>query len=194
MASSRTLAEFAFLGRAQMGEKSTMKLYKLTDENGQTKNATQWGEGVEHAATGDAAQDLCSDGWIHAYESPLLAVLLNPIHANFRNPILWEAEGEVEKRDGQLKVGCRKLRTLQKIPLPKIKTEQRVKFAVFCAQAVYDDAVWHTWAKNWLSGKDRSAGAAAEAARAAEAWAAENATRITHKKIDLIALAEKAVS
>jgi hypothetical protein len=50
-----------------------MKLYKLTDENGQTKNHTQWGENISHSASGDSNQDLCSNGWIHAYESSLLA-------------------------------------------------------------------------------------------------------------------------
>jgi hypothetical protein len=40
-----------------------MKLYKLTDEHGQTRGGTQWGEGVTHTATGTGTE-LCSDGWI----------------------------------------------------------------------------------------------------------------------------------
>ena len=68
-----------------------LTLYKLTNENGQTYNKTQWGEGVVHTA--DGTGNLCSKRWIHAYADPLLAVLLNPIHANFHNPQLWEAEG-----------------------------------------------------------------------------------------------------
>ena len=76
------------------------KLYKLTDENGQTRGGTQWGPGVSHSGTGCGG--LCSPGWIHAYEHPLVAVLLNPIHGKFRQPRMWEAEGEIALRDGGL--------------------------------------------------------------------------------------------
>ena len=153
------------------------KLYKLTDSRGQTRGNTQWGEGIAHVAQGDAGQDLCSDGWIHAYESPLLAVLLNLIHANFADPQLWKAEGEIGKRDGQLKVGCRRLKTLNRIDLPQVTTNQRVAFGILCAKEVCRDTSWNRWADDWLSGKDRSAGAEAwawarrAAAAEAAAWA-----------------------
>jgi hypothetical protein len=48
-----------------------MKLYKLTDQNAQTMNNTQWGPGVTHETDGRWA--LCGPGWLHAYEHPLLA-------------------------------------------------------------------------------------------------------------------------
>lgn len=63
-----------------------MRLYKLTNQNGQTYNQTQWGENVSHSGTGQG--ELCGPGWIHAYTSPLLATLFNPIHAAFSNPQL----------------------------------------------------------------------------------------------------------
>jgi hypothetical protein len=148
-----------------------MKIYKLTDENGRTRGNTQWGEGVTHRATGRGTE-LCSDGFIHAYEHPLLAVLLNPIHADFANPQLWEAKGRIALRDGQLKCGCKKLTTIRQIPLPEITNEQRVRFAIGCAWQVYDAPAWRSWATGWLTGKDRSERAAAEAAAAAEARAA----------------------
>jgi hypothetical protein len=146
----------------------TMKLYKLTDENGMTWGRTQWGEGVTHEATGPMDAPLCSNGWIHAYEHPLLAVLLNPIHADFDKPRLWEAEGEIGLRDGQLKCGCRKLTTVRELSVPKMTTEQRVKFAILCAKTVEKGVAWNAWADGWLNGKDRSEEAAA-------AWAAEAA-------------------
>ena len=52
-----------------------MKCYKLTDSAGRTHGDTQWGAGTRHEATGVATRGLCSDGWIHAYESPELAAL-----------------------------------------------------------------------------------------------------------------------
>ena len=147
------------------------KLYKLTDEDGRTRNGTQWGPGVSHSGTGEG--ELCGPGWIHAYEHPLIAVLMNPIHANFKNPRLWEAEGEIARRDGQLKCGCKTLTTVREIPLPEITTEMWVRFAIMCVKEVCTaDIAWNAWADKWLSGEDRSAAVAARAAARAAAWAA----------------------
>jgi len=93
--------------------------YKLTTQEGKTRNETQWGENLTHEATGDIKQDLCSDAWIHAYTHPLLAVLMNPAHADIENPILWEGKGEGEAKFESLKCGFRKFTTLKKIPLPE---------------------------------------------------------------------------
>jgi hypothetical protein len=41
---------------------------------------------------------LCGPGWLHAYESPLVAAFMNPIHADFRKPRLFEAEGKIGNR------------------------------------------------------------------------------------------------
>jgi hypothetical protein len=163
-----------------------MKLYKLTDSEGYTRrgerNETKWGVGVTHRATGRGG--LCTSGVIHAYEHPLLASFMNPIHADVKNPILWHAEGEVTHREGQLKCGVRELTTLHKARLPKITQEQRVRISIYCALTQYNDPAFVKWANDWLSGKDRSKEAAwaaaaaawaAEAAAAAEAWAAARA-------------------
>jgi len=104
-----------------------MKLYKLTDENGMTRDDTTWGEGV-------------TEDVIHAYRNENLAYFLNPIHANFRNPILWEAEGDVVVEDWG-KVGCFALRTIKRLDAPwwvggSKEKIVRVAFAVLCAEAV----------------------------------------------------------
>lgn len=184
-----------------------MRLYKLTDRDGQTHGGTQWGEGIEHTAPGTG--DLCSSGWIHAYTGSetdpgagaLLAVLLNPIHSDFRNPRLWEADGDVGKTDAGLKVGCTRLRTMWEIPAPELTTNQRVRFAVLCALATCPEtsqgARFREWANSWLNGTDRSAqaGWSAEAqatpAACAAAWAARAAGVV--RELDLAALARKAV-
>ena len=145
------------------------KLYKLTDENGQTRNNTQWGEGMTHSGTGEG--ELCSEGWIHAYTHPLLAVLFNPIHADFETPRLWEARGTGESKSDGLKVGFQSITTIKEIPLPKITTIQRIAFTILVAKKVYKNAKWNEWADKWLSGENRAARAAAyaRAANAAEA-------------------------
>ena len=142
-------------------------LCKLTDENGRTCNNTQWGEGITHTSSGEG--NLCSSGWIHFYDDPLLAVLLNPIHGNFENPILWEIEvsGAI-KEDHGLKFGANSVTTIKTIKLPIITTEQKVRFAILCSLEVYKEKSFVLWAKNWLSGIDRSAHTAAYAADAAD--------------------------
>jgi hypothetical protein len=150
-------------------------LIKLTDADGRTKNETQWGVGVSHRARGDKSQELCSGGWIHYYEHPVVAVLMNPIHGEFDNPIGWECKpGRIIKRDGQLKAGSRSLTTISRVDLPTLTTEQRVTIAIKCALSVYHSAKFSQWAEGWLAGADRSAEAARAAAKAA-AWASEAA-------------------
>lgn len=134
-------------------------LYKLTDKSGYTKNQTHWAEGTRHEIAKelrDSTQHLCSKHYYHAYENPLVAVFMNPSHADFRKPILWRATGWVSKRDGQIKCGCFTLRTLQQIPLPVLTTNQRVRVAIQCALKKSQTESFKLWAKNWLSGVDRT--------------------------------------
>ena len=178
-------------------------LYKITDANWETKNRTKWGPGVTHTAPGSGA--LCTNGWLHAYLSPELATLLNPIHAAFKDPVLWEAEGEIGARDGQLKVGSAALTTVRTVEAPVFTMEQRVKFAILCAKAVYHDPDFVAWADAWLGGADRSYKAAVwteaeAAARAAEAVAAAEAAAraavwatAATASFDLVAIAKQAL-
>ena len=165
--------------------------YKLTDATDQTHGGCQWGENVTHETNGEG--DLCGSGWLHCYSDPYLAVLLNPIHADFREYHLWVCEGGgTLKNDNGLKLGYTRLTTIKRIDPPKVTPEHRVRFGILSAQHVYADADWNRWADSWLSGADRSAKAARAAeARAAEAaWAAVRAADAA--PIDLIALAREA--
>jgi len=136
-----------------------MKLYKLTDRNNKTQagkiNETVWGPNVTHTASGSGTE-LCTDGVIHAYIDPRLAAILNPIHVNFDQLKLWEAEGEIVAHQGQLIVGVKSLTTIKEIPLPVITDEQKVKFAILCALEVYKEETFVSWANKWLSGEDRT--------------------------------------
>ena len=138
--------------------------YKLTTQEGKTRNETQWGENISHEATGDIKQGLCSDAWIHAYTHPLLAVLMNPAHAMIKNPIHWEGKGEGEAKFEPLKCGFRKFTTLRQIPLPEVTDVQKIAFGILCAKEVYKDSSWNQWADKWLSGEDRTKSSADAAA------------------------------
>ena len=178
--------------------------YKLTDKDGRTYGGCQWGPGVTNKAPGKG--ELCTNGWIHLYTDPLLAVLLNSIHGNFKpdEMLLWTAtaKGRI-KSDHGLKVGAQVVTILEQIPLPEITLEQKIRFAILCAKSVYEEKKFNKWADDWLSGKDRTASAAgaaraASAARApaSAAWAARAASAAASaagKDIDLIMLAHQAV-
>ena len=139
-------------------------LYKLTDLQSQTRNATQWGENVTHELPVRDAYQLCSKQVLHAYVSPELAVLMDPIQASLLpDAILWEAEGDVVTNDGT-KVGCTRLTTLKQIPIPTITLEQRVTFALKCALHVYKEPSWVAWAQAWVANTNRDATAADDAA------------------------------
>jgi len=117
-----------------------MKLYKLTSEGGMTRGDIKWGEGVEHRVPPVENPRLCTEDVIHAYQNANLAYFLNPIHANFKNPILWEADGEVVVGDWG-KVGCFGLRTIKRLDAPRWVGGSKKKlvcvaFAVLCAEAV----------------------------------------------------------
>lgn len=155
-----------------------MKVWKITDKQGQSKHETQWGEGVTHEADGDS-DVLCNEHWLHCYTDPLQAAFFCRSHV-LRCPdvLLWEAEAEGKTLVQYDKMGCAKLTTWHQVPMPEITPEQCVEIAIRCALAVCRESAFVTWAEDWLSGKDRSAAAAAwaaEAAREAAAWAAEAA-------------------
>ena len=157
---------------------TTTRVYKLTKPDLTTYNGFQYVPGQTYTFPGTG--ELCGPGWSHAYTSPQLALLLNPIHGNYTPCRLWEAEGVVGATDLGLKIGCSTLTLRREITVPEVTTEQRVTFAISCALAVYTVPAFSAWTAAWLSGEDRTE-AAAEAARAAAgaaawaAWAAEAA-------------------
>jgi len=156
------------------------KLYKLTDEQGRTRagedNELTWAVGVEHKTAGTGTR-LCTADVIHAYEHPLIAVLMNPVHAMF-NPAtmrLFVAEGEIVAREGQLKCGVHALKVVEEIPVPTLTNKQRVKFVILCAKMVCKDFgglggeySWNIWADIWERIKTETAVEAEWAVRVAE--------------------------
>jgi hypothetical protein len=156
-----------------------MKVYKLTDQKMQTRDGFQYRLNRVRVAPG--VGELCTAGWLHGYSDPLLAVLLNPVHADVQNPRLFEAEASGATQDDcGLKLGVQRLTLRKEIPLPVVTTSQRIRFAILCALGIPQSPEFVRWATRWLSGEDRSpeaAAAAAEAARVAEARAAARAAR-----------------
>jgi len=160
------------------------KYYKLTDQNMQTYKGFQWTLGEWQEAKGNVNKGLCSNAWLYCYDSPLLAVLHNPIHANIKNPRLFEVEIDGEtKNDSGMKRGFRKMRLVKEIDVPKISDIQRIAYGILCAKKAYKNKHWNEWADNWLNNTDRSK-------KNAAAYAADAAART----IALTRLAEKAMT
>ena len=173
-----------------------MKKYKLTDQNLQTYNGFQCELGVKKTTSGEG--NLCSPGWLHYYHSPLLAVLLNPIHANIKSPRLFEIKAEGKHLDDNgLKGGCTEMTLVKELKLPAVTLAQKIAFGILCAKEVEKDVAWNLWADKWLSGEDRSKDAAAAyAAYAARAACAADAAYAAYaeKKLDLKKIAKKAMT
>jgi len=183
--------------------------YKLTKRDLTTYNDTKWvlNEWKETSGLGG----LCNSGWLHCYNSSLLAILLNPIHADITNPKLFkcEVEGECLTNHG-LKEGWTRMRIIEEMEVPQLSEINKIAFGILCALEVNNDEKWVTWANNWLENKDRSkesaaayysANAAAAARYAANAAYAANSAyaadaayyAAASANIDLIKLAEKAM-
>jgi hypothetical protein len=169
-----------------------MKLFKLTDQEGYTRrgnsNQVKWADGHTVTCKSKENPQLCTNDVVHGYKNANLALLLNPQHADIRNPLLWEAEGEIVAEDWG-KIGCFSLTTISKLPIPEWYADEKkrkmvcVAFAILCAEAVLqyfekdypaDDRPRKAIeaAKEYLKNPTvRAAADAADAARAADAAA-----------------------
>jgi hypothetical protein len=118
-----------------------MKLYKLTDKYGETHEGYEFGVvGKIHQKEHKPNPELCSSDVFHAYENQNLAFLMNLGHANFRNPRLFEIDGDICVSDG-LKVGSFQQEVIKELEIPAwvgSKNDKfiRVKFAILCAKEV----------------------------------------------------------
>jgi hypothetical protein len=148
------------------------KIYKLTTQELTTHSGCLWTPGEWKKTSGQGS--LCSSGWLHAYSDPLVAIFMNPSHANISNPILWQGEAQGNFLDDRgLKCGYSEMRILKKIKPYKFTTEKLVEIAIVCAiESGYNDENFIAWACNWMDNSDRSYEAAAAARWAAARWAA----------------------
>ena len=134
-----------------------MKCYKVTDRN-TTSNGMKWGPEVSNTATGKGTV-LCTDGFIHFYRNPILAALMRYRHVPlFSRPTLWESEYSGKVVHEPLKSGSKTLKTVKKIPFPKITKNQRIAIGILCVKkySSKNSPKFVNWANNWLSGKDRT--------------------------------------
>ena len=127
----------------------------------------RWEVGQTYAAS-DYARQLHNRNFFSFYDSPLLAMLHNPIHADISRPRLFEASvwGE-EQRDGQMRCEWTNAKLMKELAVPRITPIQYVAYGILCSLEIYKDKGYVKWARDWLSGKDRSIVGARAVARCA---------------------------
>ena len=132
--------------------------YKLTDQNMQTYNRFQWKLDKVYEIDIDLRNKnmpLCFSSWFHVYSHPLVAVLMNPIHAMFKNPRLFKCScSGYHQTDDGLKEGFTKVKLLKELEIPEITLTQKAAFGILCAKKVCKEKKWNEWADRWLKGKN----------------------------------------
>jgi hypothetical protein len=98
--------------------------WKLTRANGTTRRSTLWRPGE---ANPDGVRRglgaLCTRAWYHAYDGPLLALVMNSAHADIApsDLKLWRAEWRGARRDDRgLKFGASQLRVVDTVEAPDL--------------------------------------------------------------------------
>ena len=151
-----------------------MKYYKLLTQEMTSHNNTKWELNVPVTIEKEGNK-MCTDQVLHCYNHPLLAVILNPIHANIKNPLLFEISVDNIVASDGLKFASKSQTLIKEIPLPEISLEQKIEFGIRVAKTIYTEKKWNEWADKWLDGSDRSKesadNGAADAAYAAYAAA-----------------------
>jgi len=172
-------------------------LYKITDKDRRTHDGFLWPEPKGEWVTASGEGQLCGPGWLHAYNSSLVAMLRNPVDGAYDESTLrlWTMEWEGKRLDDTpsvLKCGVTRARLFEEIEPPKLSIRERCCAAIEIARAVRTVPIppipaWDEWATAYILG---DATAAAAWARAAEAAARAAAA----KPLDLHAIIERAVA
>ena len=142
---------------------------------------TKWEIGVKKIKKDTGNYKMCTNNVFHCYSHPVLALFLNPIHANIENPRIFKIKVDRIVASDGLKQASLEQTIIEELIIPKPTLIQTTAFGIICAKHIYKNIKFQSWANNWLSNEDRSshaAGAAAGAAWAAAkaaAWAAEAA-------------------
>ena len=161
-----------------------MIVYKLTRQDRTTRDGFKYPPKGSRLPELDGKGELCSGHWYHGYAHPLLAVLNAPVHVDANYTKMIEIDVPEVYAPSQMKLGFTTGIVGKVVPLPKIALEQKRRYAIGCACSVYKDRSFRKWADGWISGKDRSAGAAWEAAWEA-AWSpAKVAARSSTRAVD----------
>lgn len=140
--------------------------YACTDYDNRAPGGRFWKAGATYLGKGSTEDG--GANWLPYYPSPKMALLLNPMDGNFKNPNVWE----VEVQDAPQTPGHTSVRALRVLPHVRLAPEDSVRFALLVALQAYRTGLFPgefaRWARAWLAGQDRSGEAARQIAKTAE--------------------------
>lgn len=86
--------------------------------------------------------------------SPLVAIMLNPWHAQLGKAKMLElhfAAISIDTSDPTIRMNVRE------VAVPETTTDQKIIFALMVISAVFKNDQFNEWAEKWINGSDRSA-------------------------------------
>lgn len=125
-----------------------MRKYLLADLHGQTRRGitinTNRANGKRYYSG-----DIVSRNIWECADSPLLAIMINPLHAECVRPRLFEIGGKF----GQDQNNVHRVR---EIDLPEVSPEQKLAYAMYCVRSLIPEHAFDAWVERWLANDDRS--------------------------------------
>jgi hypothetical protein len=126
--------------------------YLMTDLDGRTRRGFRIETGrvdVRNAWNTDiVAENIWECG-----ESPLLAVMANPVHVECVRPRLFQLSGNTVNNAG---VAYFQHHRIREIDIPSVSAEQKLVFAMYCVRTLSPEHAFAAWAERWLAKIDRS--------------------------------------
>ncbi|MFV1997071.1 MAG: hypothetical protein ACC641_03575 [Acidiferrobacterales bacterium] len=125
-----------------------MRKYLLANLEGRTRR----GMTIEINRTFGKRQyssDIVSRNIWECADTPLLAIMINPLHAECVRPRLFEIRGEF----GQ---GQNTIHRVGEVILPDVSPEQKLAFAMYCVRSIVPEHAFGAWVERWLANIDRS--------------------------------------
>src|ERR1035437_7592574 len=128
--------------------------YKLLKPDMTSFGSYLWIQGKWNETNGRGS--ICGPGWLHACNTPELAIMLNPYRYWTNVPCMFIAEWEGERQnDSGMKFGSTRMRVMEEIPCPPLTEEQRIEYWMTCVLLTHHEPRFVQWAENWIVRQDR---------------------------------------
>jgi len=125
-----------------------MRKYLLVDLSGRSRRGTLI-EANRAAVNRQFGGEIVSQNIWECADSPLLAVMINPLHTECVRPRLFELRGIFKDKNI-----C--LNRIGEIDIPEVSAEQKLAFAMYCVRTLSPEHAFAAWVERWLANIDRS--------------------------------------
>ena len=132
-----------------------MNYYTLTESDNTRPQGWQTltiDSGQSYSATGEAA-DIFGDAYFIYYNDPQIALMMNPLHFNFSNPLVWNCSvsGEIKTGIVNLYSGAKEITYIDTTGITELSESQKVAFGITCYQQLANNVDWIANANKSLS-------------------------------------------